>query len=94
MSGSGVITINADLRVGNVSETVNVDGETPVVDVQSTRRQSVVENDVINDTARIALHAAPSWPQFRRCRGREPIPRRHRIRASSRSMAGLPMKDA
>jgi hypothetical protein len=48
VSGSGVITINADLRVGNVSETVNVTGETPVVDVQSTRRQSVVENDVIN----------------------------------------------
>jgi hypothetical protein len=48
ISGSGVITISADLRVGNVSETVNVTGETPVVDVQSTRRQSVVENDVIN----------------------------------------------
>src|SRR5215475_9632145 len=31
VSGSGVITINADLRVGNVSETVNVAGETPVV---------------------------------------------------------------
>jgi hypothetical protein len=49
VSGSGVITINIDLRVGNVSETVNVTGETPVVDIQSTRRQSVIENQVIND---------------------------------------------
>src|SRR5579885_1912851 len=28
ISGAGVITINADMKVGNVSETVNVTGET------------------------------------------------------------------
>jgi hypothetical protein len=32
LTGSGVTTINADMRVGNVAETVNVTGETPVVD--------------------------------------------------------------
>src|SRR4029077_15819677 len=39
LSGSGVIQINADMKVGGVSETITVAGETPVVDVQSTRRE-------------------------------------------------------
>src|SRR5204862_4754028 len=42
LSGSGVISVNADLRVGGVQETITVSGETPVVDVQtSTKRQAV-----------------------------------------------------
>ena len=48
VTGSGVITINGDLRVGAVAETVTVTGETPVVDIQSARRQAVLSNDVIN----------------------------------------------
>ncbi|HEY6508429.1 MAG TPA: carboxypeptidase-like regulatory domain-containing protein, partial [Vicinamibacterales bacterium] len=49
VSGSGAtITINADLRVGGLQETVNVTGETPVVDVQSsTRRQTVLDDAVV-----------------------------------------------
>src|SRR6185503_14499695 len=47
LTGSGVTTINADMRVGNVSETVNVSGETPVVDVQTTRRQEVLTQEVV-----------------------------------------------
>src|SRR5713101_3281288 len=42
VSGAGVITINADMRVGAVSETVTVTGETPIVDVQSAKRQQVL----------------------------------------------------
>ena len=43
-----VITINADMRVGGVQETITVTGETPVVDVQtSTRTQKVIDNEVI-----------------------------------------------
>src|SRR5262245_31852219 len=42
LSGSGVTTINADLRVGALEETITVTGETPVVDVQSTRREMVI----------------------------------------------------
>src|SRR5882757_9141164 len=34
VTGAGVITVNADMKVGNVSETVNVSVEAPVVDVQ------------------------------------------------------------
>ena len=47
VSGVAVTTINADMRVGGVQETITVTGETPVVDVQSTRRQAVLGNDVI-----------------------------------------------
>jgi hypothetical protein len=47
VSGAGVITINADLKVGAVSETITVSGETPVVDVQSATRQEVLTNDVV-----------------------------------------------
>jgi hypothetical protein len=49
VSGSGAtISINADLRVGGLQETVNVTGETPVVDVQSsTRRQTVLDDSVV-----------------------------------------------
>ena len=41
ITGAGVITINADMRVGDLQETITVTGETPIVDVQSTRRQQV-----------------------------------------------------
>src|SRR5207249_10744421 len=47
LTGSGVTTINADMRVGNVSETVVVSGETPVVDIQTTRRQEVLTQEVV-----------------------------------------------
>jgi hypothetical protein len=48
VSGSGVITIGAEMRVGGIQETITVTGETPVVDIQSTRRQSVLDNEIIN----------------------------------------------
>jgi hypothetical protein len=49
VSGAGVITVNADMKVGNVAETVNVNAESPVVDTQSTKRQAVLENKTINE---------------------------------------------
>jgi hypothetical protein len=48
VSGIAVITINAEMRVGGVQETITVTGATPIVDVQSTRRQAVLTNDVTN----------------------------------------------
>ena len=42
LTGSGVTTINADLRVGALQETITVTGETPIVDTQSTRREMVI----------------------------------------------------
>ena len=46
---SGVtLTLNADLRVGGVQESITVTGETPVVDVQnSTRVQRVLSDEVL-----------------------------------------------
>jgi Carboxypeptidase regulatory-like domain/TonB-dependent Receptor Plug Domain len=48
VSGSGVIPISIEMRIGNLSETITVSGETPVVDTQSARRQSVLSSDIIN----------------------------------------------
>src|SRR5580704_10074484 len=47
VTGSGVIPINIQMRIGNVSETITVSGETPVVDTQSARNQSVLSNDIL-----------------------------------------------
>src|SRR5438105_5954533 len=38
LTGSFVATVNADLKVGALAETITVTGETPVVDVQSAKR--------------------------------------------------------
>jgi hypothetical protein len=48
LTGSFVASVNADLRVGAVAETITVSGEAPIVDVQSSRRETVVNGDVIS----------------------------------------------
>jgi hypothetical protein len=47
LTGTQVVTINADMRVGALEETITVSGETPVVDVQSTTRQAVIDQEVL-----------------------------------------------
>src|SRR5687768_8770426 len=47
LSGSMTATVNGDLRVGSLEETVTVVGETPVVDLQSAQRETVLTNEVI-----------------------------------------------
>ena len=47
LTGSFTATINAELKVGNLAETITVTGETPIVDVQSARRQLTLNNDVL-----------------------------------------------
>src|SRR3954471_9733657 len=48
LTGAGVTTINADLRVGSVEETITVSGATPVVDTQtSTKREVVLSNEIL-----------------------------------------------
>jgi hypothetical protein len=49
LEGALTATINADLRVGALEETVTVTGESPIVDVQSVRRQTVISGDVMKD---------------------------------------------
>ncbi|HVZ21981.1 MAG TPA: TonB-dependent receptor [Vicinamibacterales bacterium] len=47
VSGSGVITVDADMKVGGVQETVTVTGEAPVVDVTSTKAEVTLDNETV-----------------------------------------------
>jgi Carboxypeptidase regulatory-like domain len=47
LTGQFTATINAELRVGTLAETITVTGETPVVDIQSARREVTINNDVL-----------------------------------------------
>ena len=47
LSGSFVATVNGDLKVGALEETITVTGETPIVDVQSAKTQQTVSKDII-----------------------------------------------
>jgi hypothetical protein len=47
MSGTGVVKIDAEMKVGGVAETVTVTGETPIVDVQSTTRAVTLDNETM-----------------------------------------------
>jgi hypothetical protein len=48
LTGSFVASINAEMKVGAVEETITVTGETPLVDIQNTSRQSVLTKEVID----------------------------------------------
>ncbi|HZI82014.1 MAG TPA: carboxypeptidase-like regulatory domain-containing protein, partial [Vicinamibacterales bacterium] len=48
LAGTAVITVNADLTVGGVQETITVSGETPAVDLQSTTRQAVMDQEIVS----------------------------------------------
>src|SRR5207244_4110504 len=47
VTGSVTLTIPFDLKVGAVQETVTVTGASPVVDVQNTRRETVISSSAI-----------------------------------------------
>jgi hypothetical protein len=48
LSGTAVLTVNADLEVGGVQETITVSGLTPAVDLQSTTRQAVMDQEIVS----------------------------------------------
>jgi hypothetical protein len=48
LSGSFTATVEADMRVGAIEETITVTGETPLVDVQSQARQRVMDRELID----------------------------------------------
>ncbi len=56
LTGSFIASINADLKVGGVAETITVSGETPIVDVQSVRRQTTISNETLT-----TVPTARSW---------------------------------
>src|SRR5207244_11801551 len=47
ITGTFVATVNGDLKVGALEETITVTGETPVVDVQSVRVQQTLSKDIL-----------------------------------------------
>ena len=61
-----VSTVNAELRVGTLEETVTVTGESPIVDVQSTRRQTQMNTELIESlpTAQGYAAMATLMPSF------------------------------
>ena len=48
LPGSFTATVDVELRVGSLEETITVTGESPIVDVQSIRRQTVIDNETIS----------------------------------------------
>ena len=47
LSGDFVATVNAEMKVGSLQETITVTGESPIVDVQSTRVQTIIDRDTL-----------------------------------------------
>ena len=87
LTGTFTATIDTDLRVGAVEETITVTGETPIVDVQSATRQRVIDRELIDKLptgrspfAQMALHPG-------RHRGGEQSGRRRRDAALGRDHA-------
>ncbi|MEP7309824.1 MAG: carboxypeptidase regulatory-like domain-containing protein [Acidobacteriota bacterium] len=60
LAGSFTAAVNVELRVGTISETVTIRGETPIVDVQSAVRQDVIRGSLIAElpTARNVQNVA------------------------------------
>jgi hypothetical protein len=70
LQGTFNARINAELRVGAVEETITVTGATPLVDVQSTTRQEVIDRNVLDTLpssgSRTALGVLIAGVDFRR----------------------------
>src|SRR5687767_11773899 len=64
LTGSQTLSIPVELVVGGLEETITVTGESPVVDVQNTRREVVLSSDVVaaipgNRSVGTLLNAVP-----------------------------------
>ncbi len=70
LSGNFTARINADMRVGGLEETVKVTGETPIVDVQSSRQERVLDREILdalpNSANRTSLAVLIPSVDFRR----------------------------
>jgi hypothetical protein len=64
LQGTMTVTLDAELRVGALEETITVTGATPLVDVQSVQQQRVLSRDVIDTlpTGRTTLNVAALIP--------------------------------
>jgi hypothetical protein len=64
LNGGFTATINADLKVGSLEETVVVSGQSPIVDVQNVREQRVLNREVMDaiPTAKALVNLAALVP--------------------------------
>ena len=53
-----VATLNADLKVGGIEETITVSGESPIVDVQTTKQQRTLDIDLLQSVPTARGYAA------------------------------------
>ncbi|MBI4263428.1 MAG: TonB-dependent receptor [Acidobacteria bacterium] len=58
LSGAFTATLNVEMRVGGLEETITVTGQSPIVDVQSARQQQVVSKDVLDAVPSARTHIA------------------------------------
>jgi hypothetical protein len=56
LSGAFTAQIDAELKVGGITETITVTGASPIVDTQSIRRQTTISSDVLT-----SIPTARSW---------------------------------
>src|SRR3990172_5751186 len=59
LEGNFVATVSADLRVGAISETVTVSGESPIVDVQSSQAVRTIDSELLS-----AIPSARGYQSF------------------------------
>jgi Carboxypeptidase regulatory-like domain len=53
-----VSTVNGEMRVGALEETVTVSGESPIVDVQTTKQQRTLDNELLRSVPSARGYAA------------------------------------
>jgi hypothetical protein len=64
LTGSFAATVNADMKVGELAETITVTGETSLVDVRSSSVQKVVTKEIVDSipTGRLGINLAALQP--------------------------------
>src|SRR6476620_1265916 len=58
LTGSFIATVNGDLRVGGVQETVTVTGEAPVVDISSSRTEQTISGKTVSEIPTSRLYSS------------------------------------
>ena len=58
LAGSFIATVNGDLRVGGLTETVTVSGEAPVVDVTSARTEQTIDGKTVSEIPTSRLYSS------------------------------------
>jgi hypothetical protein len=58
LTGSFIATVNGDLKVGGVAETVNVAGEAPLVDTTSARTEETISGKTVSEIPTSRLYSS------------------------------------